>query len=43
MKNKCLIGIIAVLVVLVVGSLIYFLMNKLEVKNEKKVVKVGVF
>ncbi|MFS9135594.1 MULTISPECIES: tryptophan ABC transporter substrate-binding protein [Streptococcus mitis group] len=42
MKNKRLIGIIAVLAVLVAGSLIYSSMNKPEAKNEKKVAKVGV-
>lgn len=42
MKNKRLIGIIAVLAVLVAGSLIYSSMNKQEAKNEKKVAKVGV-
>ena len=42
MKNKRLIGIIAVLSVLVAGSLIYSSMNKPEAKNEKKVAKVGV-
>ena len=46
MKNKRLVGIIAVLAVLVAGSLIYSSMNKQEakqeVKNEKKIAKVGV-
>ena len=46
MKNKRLIGMIAALVALVVGSLIYSSVNKQEVKqdvkNEKKVAKVGV-
>ena len=46
MKNKRLIGIIAALAVLVAGSLIYSSMNKQEakqeVKNEKKIAKVGV-
>ena len=46
MKNKRLIGMIAALVALVVGTLIYSSVNKQEVKqdvkNEKKVAKVGV-
>ena len=46
MKNKRLVGIIAILAVLVAGSLIYSSMNKQEakqeVKNEKKIAKVGV-
>ena len=46
MKNKRLVGIIAVLAVLIAGSLIYSSMNKQEakqeVKNEKKIAKVGV-